>query len=1061
MAIIGLITDVGVQKSIDAANDDGFFVKPTEFGVSSVSGALNSNRTSANSNKFYQAPISSRVVVDSNTIKFVCTVPPGSIAPAGVNDSEDIKEIYIFAEDSNNDEFLLAVGQPSEQVIYSNTGSTTLELQITLSNLDVTGNYLFQFTQATEISEHNFDPNAHPELVELLSKASLYLKAGSIPYQYSGQKFLEYPEVEFDGVKAVASRGGVTFTAIYNGDDLNGEILEFDGVSDILTVVTEFNNEHPLNPIEHDGSDSQVLSAGSATFFGGSYNVEEKDLVYLDTDGILKSAIAGSSPIESNVIGAAYRYEKLVRGLNGFVNYNTGFSIGDELFLSSSDPGKIVNTDTGIKVGSQVTSDIILLSTLGGSSGSVTAGYDAVVSDSLGGLIRYDTLQEAILAVPNHGFILVDKIEELKSRVRTFGKTVNVVFRGYNTGLISFLGQNEIQKISFDQVPDSGTWRIEFRELYTNQVHYTNNLPFNASAALIQSEINSLPGHNGCTVTGDYSVGFTVEFNDYINLPLIKTEDEGQNEIQRFEFSAIPTDGTCDFEFEGNSGVNHAFNDTTDQLFQVLFPLPSINDIEIRGSFDQKYYEIEFKGVDGKKNQNPISIINSNLNVGGSGGSGGTPVLINGQSTFSVDALTVKEGRLPASNLKYGSQDVVITVTEEQRGTEIGPSKAIELDSNNCQFIGLGRLINFNTGIDMSGYLGTRIEMHFDNVGLPLDGQGQIIGRNFNFDGSIGIEIDAFDAKPIYETPVGAIDGINASFELEYEPNTDSQLALIRDQLWLRNDWYEIVGKIINITEPGAIPVLGQDLLAWYVPDILDFTPDIIYEPWSYENIDGLQDEFKVVLSSNYNRGSDRLEFYRNGLYMNLGANLGSEVNKYQEFSDNELSLSLHTQSDEIFTAINKDYRVLSRGSIFDVGGTTSLDVPTYTLGNNSLRVWRNGLLMFNSAVGSNEQRYTELDSNTIQLSEAALEDDIFQFEISEFSGTREDVTGINNSNTVILSNSLASGKYMVYRNGLLIHESPSLGNAVDRYEVINNFTIQLGENAQTEDVITVIVVPI
>ena len=113
------------------------------------------------------------------------------------------------------------------------------------------------------------------------------------------------------------------------------------------------------------------------------------------------------------------------------------------------------------------------------------------------------------------------------------------------------------------------------------------------------------------------------------------------------------------------------------------------------------------------------------------------------------------------------------------------------------------------------------------------------------------------------------------------------------------------------------------------------------------------------------------------------------------------------------------------------------------------------------SGVGSPIQQYTEIDETTLGLVVPVEPDDIFQYEVAEFSGTREEIDGLNDTALVNVTNTLAAGKRMVYRNGLLIHESLTLGAPIDRYEVLNNFAIQLGENAQLDDWITVITVPL
>lgn len=1050
-SIIGKFTKVGIENSREASNDMGFYIIPHSFGVSRDASTFDDELTEPNSGLWYKSLITSRVNVDYNTVKINCVIPKDAVA-----NSDEIREVYVFAKNSQGEDFVLSFGQPSDVIKYSPEGTVTLELQHSLVDVDLTSQYVFLDTRATELAEHLIATNPHPEFAEALAKAGIFVPTGAVYPDMVGQSFLE--RVEFSGLNAFGSLEGITFNAKYNGDELNGSYLMFDGSKTVDEVVSEFNNSNPTNPVIHDGTGSEIIT-GSVTLENGEYHVEQKDIVYRRADGIYAQALADGSE-KSKVAGMAYLGERLVRGLGGYVTFNTGFDEHTTLYLSDVDAGKITNISTEVQIGTQMGSDFILFASYGGgSSGSGSAGYDAIVSDSRG-YLRVETLQEAIDAIPAHGFILVEKMEALKSRVRTNGKTVNIVFRGHNTGLERYLGQNEIQRITFSAVPTSGSWRLEFVDMVTGKRQFSNDLAFNASASLVQVEINGLTGHNGCTVTGDYVEGFTFTFNDYISLPKIGFTDAGQNEIQRFNFSEVPTDGTIDFEFEGESGENHAFNDTSAQLFAILLGLPNISDIEVRGGIEQRYYEIEFQGVDGLENQSAIVAVNSNLNVGGSGGTGGTEIKINGSysSEGPIQAVTVKEGRYPSSNLKTGTTKIEMETLEIQKGSEVGPSKAIELDSDNNQIIGLGRLVDFNTGIDMSSYIKTRIEMNFDNVELPIDGKGQIIGRTFNFDGSLGISRDAFDAKPIYDEPVGTKDGVNSVFTLtKGKPSSSTQFALIRNQLWLDDSWYKIEEDVITITKSGEAPVASQSLKAWYTPDILDFTPDIIYKDSFYETVQYLDDEYKVQLSNEYNRGSDRLEFYRNGVLSVLGTVLGKEVDKYQEFSDDSVGLSRHTRVDDLFTAFFKDIRVLSKGELTERLDSRTLLVPAYTVGNNELLLFKNGILMNCSDKGSDVgQQYIEYDSNTIKLRKDSKVTDVFTFIVQEFEGTREDVDGLDNTKIVGLNSSIEKGTTLVFRNGVLIQNTPA-GNAVDRYSVVHNLELELGKEAQLGNFITVI----
>lgn len=67
-------------------------------------------------------------------------------------------------------------------------------------------------------------------------------------------------------------------------------------------------------------------------------------------------------------------------------------------------------------------------------------------------------------------------------------------------------GQDEVQDISFDAVPDAGTWRLNFRGTDTT------DLAFDDDAAAVQAALNALPFGDGITVAGDYTTGFTVTF---------------------------------------------------------------------------------------------------------------------------------------------------------------------------------------------------------------------------------------------------------------------------------------------------------------------------------------------------------------------------------------------------------------------------------------------------------------------------------------------------------------------------------------------------------------------
>jgi len=67
-------------------------------------------------------------------------------------------------------------------------------------------------------------------------------------------------------------------------------------------------------------------------------------------------------------------------------------------------------------------------------------------------------------------------------------------------------GTDAQQTISFDAVPDAGTWRLNWRG------NDTTDLAYNDNAAAVQAALNALPFGTGITVSGNYTTGFTVDF---------------------------------------------------------------------------------------------------------------------------------------------------------------------------------------------------------------------------------------------------------------------------------------------------------------------------------------------------------------------------------------------------------------------------------------------------------------------------------------------------------------------------------------------------------------------
>lgn len=716
MAINGVITNVGVQKAQQAQNNEGFLIFPQAFGVSDTVGPLDVARTSANA-QWFNGPISTRVVIDQNTIKFVCTIPPGATA---VN--RTIREIYIFCLDVLNNQFLLAIGQPSTPITYDPAGSTTLELQLSLMNADIAGNFVFLNTMATELAEHRTDPNSHPEIIEALNKAGLFfnLLAGPVPFAYRGQNFDE--RAEWQGTKATATHGGVVFTAKYNGPDGNLISLVFDGVMTVDEVRLQWNNANPYNPVEHNGVGTEVPVAAVVGLAGGTIAVSDGDVVYRDVDGIYKQAL-GDGTIKSRVAGIADMsapIKRVVRA-SGFVKKTTGFAIGTEIYLSASVPGAMTDVAGLVKLGHVIDTDTILIGTGGGSGGGgVGAGYDAVVTDAPG-YLHFTTTQAAIAAVDNGGRILVDKLEDLLAQITVpAGKRIDFHFNGPEAGWRKYVGNVESQKITFSAVPTSGTWRIEWN------AQQTTDLAFNCTATDVQNAINALSGTGlPVTVTGDFSVGFTISWSTFDNVGPITFLDGGLNEIQTIALDNVPDNGTVQLDFDGQLTANFAWNDNAAMLEGYLEALSNLADVQVTGSFASQLFTVEFVGADGLAPKNQMTVNANSLALGLTP----TNVVIN----------TTQQGRYPASNLKNGLAAVTITVQTLAEGTAEGPNTAIQVGDDYTRFSGLGKIHGFVTGIDLNGKIGCDVEMLFSSTTTPIAVGAVTPGSDLHHEKSFGI----------------------------------------------------------------------------------------------------------------------------------------------------------------------------------------------------------------------------------------------------------------------------------------------------------------------------------
>jgi len=228
--------------------------------------------------------------------------------------------------------------------------------------------------------------------------------------------------------------------------------------------------------------------------------------------------------------------------------------------------------------------------------------------------------------------------------------------------------------------------------------------------------------------------------------------------------------------------------------------------------------------------------------------------------------------------------------------------------------------------------------------------------------------------------------------------------------------------------------------------------------PFFREYITG-ETGISVPTTEPFDIGTGKFSIYENGVYLVDSPIVGAPADRYAETSENTFDLGLPADMGDIFQAYHLETPPVYKIAVSGLSGTL-LTIPTYTMGNGSLRVYRNGLLMNPSAKGTSVFRYTETSATEITLEVAASSDEVFTFECSAAPTWREDIDGISDATvTFSPSNIFVEGdkKLQIFINGTLMLDSTTLGNAADRYQEDGTNCVLLEVAPETDDVITAI----
>ncbi|RLE64909.1 MAG: hypothetical protein DRJ47_06440 [Thermoprotei archaeon] len=423
MAVIGIITNAGLSAAQAAASNEGWYLRPVKFSVSDTAGDLDPTRTTPNT-EWYEAEVSPPVVRGTSYIEFPCHIPPGVTAG-----SKSVAEIYLWVEDSNNPGayILFGIGQPTNPVTYYPDGELVLRLAIILQNANLSQIFEFKYTQAHEIEEHNADELAHPPLREKLKQVGVFFEPAEFKYvgQFWDEKAKFHSSVITGDIVYKSPSDGKMYKALADGTEkekalgvayIQYETMENEILEEGNGVSTSFTVNFSSLPIKPGSIALEYVISGETYTAAddGNGNISGPLLSgSVDYDGGTANLTFSAAPDSGTSIKATYDYvgkgSRVI--VSGLVEIAHSFSIGVDLFLSDSEPGKITDTITPIRIGRSVGTNLVLLALAGGGEGGLESLLNQTVNrvDNLEGTVYgVKSITTDYTASGEEGYILAD-----------------------------------------------------------------------------------------------------------------------------------------------------------------------------------------------------------------------------------------------------------------------------------------------------------------------------------------------------------------------------------------------------------------------------------------------------------------------------------------------------------------------------------------------------------------------------------------------------------------------------------------------------------------------------
>jgi hypothetical protein len=226
----------------------------------------------------------------------------------------------------------------------------------------------------------------------------------------------------------------------------------------------------------------------------------------------------------------------------------------------------------------------------------------------------------------------------------------------------------------------------------------------------------------------------------------------------------------------------------------------------------------------------------------------------------------------------------------------------------------------------------------------------------------------------------------------------------------------------------------------------------------------------EIVIPSDYDLLTGKLGAYRNGLYMAESPLVGPIAQRYVESARDAISVAPGYEGDvdTFWTFYHLDpvkdtpptYKIAFTG----VAGTV-LTIPTYPMGTDQLRIYRNGLLMNAAGVGNLALQYTEATAVSVSLAQAATADEYWVIEVAAIAPAWRDdldgITGVDVDWTIPNVYTVGDKRLQVWKNGVLLADTVVLWTPSLQYVENGTNCIQLQTAITPDDVITGIYLPV